>query len=113
MVSDKDEEEDDESPQYKFYRSEKILGTLYREVDEMKVWHEDIKTTLPTGVASFWHDFLLAVRKRCADVGCVAWHGKLEQAHHLRHVYVFCIPAARKFPSLSVMNALLTFRFFF
>ena len=33
-----DEDEDDSEPRRKYYKSEKVLGKLYRAIDERKIW---------------------------------------------------------------------------
>lgn len=35
-------EDEDSEPRRKYYRSEKVLGQLYRAVDERKIWHGDV-----------------------------------------------------------------------
>lgn len=32
----------------RYHRSEKILGRLYRDIDEKKIWSEDIHRNIPT-----------------------------------------------------------------
>ncbi|KAF3766441.1 RdRP-domain-containing protein [Cryphonectria parasitica EP155] len=60
-----DAEEDQFSPQrHRYYRSDKILGQLYRAVDEKKIWREDVQSKFQPRSASFWDDFLIAIRPR-------------------------------------------------
>ena len=39
-----DEDEDDSGPPRKYYKSEKILGKLYRAIDERKIWYENVRS---------------------------------------------------------------------
>lgn len=43
---------------HKYYRSEKILGQLYRAVDEEKIWNDHIKITVDTSGPTIWQEFL-------------------------------------------------------
>ncbi|BDD58416.1 hypothetical protein MAP00_003696 [Monascus purpureus] len=36
-----DEDEHDTEPRRKYYKSDKILGKLYRAINERKIWYED------------------------------------------------------------------------
>ncbi|TLD30889.1 hypothetical protein PspLS_02686 [Pyricularia sp. CBS 133598] len=40
-----EEDEEGDGPRYKYYPSEKVLGRLYREIDEEKIWDENIRVT--------------------------------------------------------------------
>lgn len=85
-----DEEEDPFSgTRYGYYKSEKILGQLYRAIDVPKIWKEDIHSkTRPVG-ASFWDDFILKIRPRYeAVVGHgQLWTGYMETAREVRGWY--------------------------
>lgn len=60
-----DEEEDQYSPQrHQYYKSEKILGHLYRAINEQQIWYEDVKSRVRPHGASFWDGFHNAVKPR-------------------------------------------------
>ena len=85
-----DENEDsdeDDGPRFKFYKSEKILGRLYREINEEKVWAEEIKTLPSPSGSSFWDDFITAIRPRWEALGGIRWHALTEDAHSIRQRY--------------------------
>lgn len=47
---------------FEYYYSDKVLGHLYRAVDEQKVW-KDVQSKLrPRGSSSMWDDIILATR---------------------------------------------------
>jgi hypothetical protein len=83
------DDDDDARLCYKYYRSDRILGKLYRAVDEEKIWHEDVRR-VPTGGSSFWDDFLNMVNNRIAALRVAAevdWTAKAGIAKHMRQVY--------------------------
>lgn len=60
-----DEEEDQYSARrHKYYKSEKLLGRLYRAIDEQKIWYDEVKSKIRPHGASFWDGFLSAVKPR-------------------------------------------------
>ena len=83
---EEDEEEDEDGPRYRYYRSEKVLGHLYRAVDEQKIWAEDIHKTLPMGGASFWDELITSFKRRIRDFigGDVRWEHRREEAERIR-----------------------------
>lgn len=62
-----DDEDENKAPRYDYYESEKILGKLYRAIDEKKIWHENVKIHTPHSDDSrnMWRDFLLRVENEC------------------------------------------------
>ncbi|KAK3684108.1 RNA dependent RNA polymerase-domain-containing protein [Podospora appendiculata] len=89
-----DDEDNEEGPRYKYYRSEKILGELYRAVDEKNIWAQDIKRTVPTGGASFWDELISTLRQRVSTIGEIRWTHRSEEAYRIRHAYDDAILAA-------------------
>ena len=79
-----DDDDDDSGPRYQYYKSEKLLGHLYRAVDERKIWAEDIHIKLSTGGPSFWDEFLLHITERCNKLGCSGWNERMEEARRIR-----------------------------
>ncbi|KAK4139079.1 RNA dependent RNA polymerase-domain-containing protein [Dichotomopilus funicola] len=88
MAPRDDDNDDDEGPRHKFYRSEKLLGQLYRNVDERKIWAEDVKMAGWDKGPSFWSRLLEALDQRTARLGrVVRWKHRLEVARQLLHIY--------------------------
>lgn len=85
-----DEEEDQfAGARYVYYKSEKILGHLYRAVDVPKIWKEDVKSKIRPHGASFWDEIILKIRPRYeAVVGDTkGWTDHMETARELRVWY--------------------------
>lgn len=90
-----EEAEDEEEDQYNrqrhiFYKSEKLLGYLFREIDEQRIWLEDIRSRLPaTEGSSFWDDFITATRPRYEAIveDTRGWVGCLKTAREIRGWY--------------------------
>lgn len=93
---------DDEEDQYNrqrhvYYKSEKLLGYLYRAIDEQKIWHEDVRSKVPdAGGSSFWDDFFIKTRPRYEAIVEEArgWVGRLETAREIRGWYEEAVSAA-------------------
>lgn len=83
-----DDEEGEDGPRHQYYRSEKILGQLYRAVDEGKVWAEDIRMTIAPGGPSFWDQLLTRLNQRVRAIGPVEWQHRSAEAHRIRHALV-------------------------
>ncbi|KAG7285624.1 hypothetical protein NEMBOFW57_010253 [Staphylotrichum longicolle] len=84
---DEDEDDDEGGPRHSFYASEKILGKLYRAVDEQKIWAEDIRMTVMIEGPSVWEELLAALTERASAIGPLEWQHRLEEAHGIRHAY--------------------------
>ncbi|EFX06378.1 RNA-dependent RNA polymerase [Grosmannia clavigera kw1407] len=83
-----------DGPAHKYYRSEKVLGVLYRAVDERKIWYTDIHkgesettTTDGTGAGTVLDKLREWARKQCAELGCDSWHERQEEAAGIRSAY--------------------------
>lgn len=75
--------DDAEGPRHKYYESKKVLGELYRAIDERKIWMDDIKTTTAPG-SDFWDTFLHGIQSQIEAIGCVRWEQHLEEAERIR-----------------------------
>lgn len=64
-----------------YYRSEKVLGKLYRGIDEQKIWNEEIRSTASPRPAIIWKILITNLTKRCIDLGA---SGNVETARQLR-----------------------------
>ncbi|CAJ2512005.1 Uu.00g076300.m01.CDS01 [Anthostomella pinea] len=81
------DEDDDTGPKYKYYKSEKILGKLYRAIDEKKTWKNDIHLTVNQYDASVWDGVLLYTNRKCEELGGVDWKSALKEARSIRQAY--------------------------
>lgn len=83
------EEDQYSSPRRVYYKSEKLLGHLYRAIDERQIWYEDVKCKVRPLGASFWDGFLNAIRPRYEAVVTDAseWTSHLEIAREIRGWY--------------------------
>ncbi|CAK7233787.1 hypothetical protein SCUCBS95973_008714 [Sporothrix curviconia] len=89
MVKDEDEEDEADqheldAPRYKYYRSIKTLGTLYRAIDERQIW-QDVQ--VPPTDESFYKTFLAWATRECKILGCGDWQARIEEALRIRSAY--------------------------
>lgn len=86
--NDNQEDEDEEDgPRHRYYVSERVLGELYRAVDEQKIWDEDVRRVPPMGGASFWDQLIIKFKERVNSIGQVQWHHRTDEARRLRLAY--------------------------
>lgn len=79
-----DNDDDDDTPRYKYYASKKVLGKLYRAVDETKIWTRDIKLEVLSDGPSFWDELERSLLKRIGTIGEVRWKHRLDEARRIR-----------------------------
>lgn len=86
-----EDEEAFENPRHQYYRSEKILGKLYRAVNEQEIWNEQIYRSRARRPTSFWSQYLATMTRRYEAVVPVtehtAWVSRLITARELRAIY--------------------------
>ncbi|KAL4925196.1 RNA dependent RNA polymerase [Aspergillus undulatus] len=88
-------DDDDTGPVHKYYRSEKILGRLYRAIDEHKIWSEEIRSTVAPHPKTVWRKLVDSLTARCITFGAsVNWQGHVETAKQLRAAYEDAITTA-------------------
>ena len=67
IADDESDDDDDETmsrTKQRYHESQKILGKLYRAIDERKIWENDIRREVKNTSPSVWEQlFGLAVRK--------------------------------------------------
>jgi len=81
---DSDDEYESGSVKYQHYRSEKILGKLYRAIDEKRIWAEDIRLhEVSKNGSSVWEEFLARATAQCQRYG-VLWKNRTTEARQLR-----------------------------
>ncbi|PHH75454.1 hypothetical protein CDD80_2356 [Ophiocordyceps camponoti-rufipedis] len=72
----------------RFHRSSKVLGTLYRGVDEKKIWSEDISRAVNTRGPSVWDQFLTTMQEQIEDCGiALDYKSYAEKGWQLRGLY--------------------------
>lgn len=82
---DDDDEDNEEGPRHKFYQSNRILGRLYRGVDEERIWAKDIKMETSAKGPSFWDRLIAALQERVSAIGPVEWEHRSAEARRIRH----------------------------
>ena len=82
------EDEDDAGPPRKYYKSTKILGKLYRAIDERKIWNEDVRSDTTSKGGSFWDEFISSCAKQHEVFGQIGWTHRSEEARRIRSAYV-------------------------
>ncbi|KAL2863858.1 RNA dependent RNA polymerase [Aspergillus lucknowensis] len=89
-------EDEDSGPVHKYYRSEKILGKLYRAIDEHKIWSAEIRTTpQQPNPALFWEKLIDSLTARCLAIDPhVKWQHHVETARQIRSSYEDAIHGA-------------------
>ncbi|KAI3323950.1 RdRP-domain-containing protein [Xylariaceae sp. AK1471] len=81
------DEDDDTGPRHRFYKSDKILGELYRAIDEKKIWKDDIHLTVNRFSPSLWDEILVHIGRQCEDLGDFNWRRALGEARSIRQAY--------------------------
>jgi hypothetical protein len=81
---DSDGEYEGSAPKHHYYRSEKILGKLYRAIDEKKIWKEDIRMNeVKSDGKSFWNELIALMSMLCSERDIV-WTRRIKEAHQIR-----------------------------
>ncbi|KAK2001384.1 RNA dependent RNA polymerase [Colletotrichum falcatum] len=83
------DEEDAQGPNHKYYKSENILGELYRNVNEKQIWDEDITRVVSKAGPSVWDQFMGLMERKIEEYGKgrINWKTRREQAKSLRDVF--------------------------
>ncbi|KAI0909356.1 RNA dependent RNA polymerase-domain-containing protein [Ustulina deusta] len=85
--ADEDEDEDT-GPKHRFYKSEKILGKLYRAIDEKRIWKDDIHLVVNHSGPLLWDEIIVHIKRRCdMNLGHVDWQGAINEARSIRQAY--------------------------
>ncbi|GKZ35522.1 hypothetical protein AbraIFM66950_006184 [Aspergillus brasiliensis] len=87
--------DDDLEPLHRYYKSEKILGKLYRGVDEQQIWQDDVQSKVRPNEDEFWNEFLWSSQERCDKTGKLSWERWLDEARHIRLRYEEAVFSAR------------------
>ncbi|KAL6901256.1 RNA dependent RNA polymerase domain-containing protein [Trichoderma evansii] len=94
-IDDPNEDEDDEDgmgmAKYKYYTSVKILGELFRGVDEKKIWAKDVQRPVDMSGASLWDQLDMHVRAALREEGYstldIDYKRRIDYAWTIRDVY--------------------------
>ncbi|KAI0420341.1 RNA dependent RNA polymerase-domain-containing protein [Xylaria grammica] len=82
------DEDDDSGPKHKFYKSDKVLGKLYRAIDEKKIWKDDIHLNINRFGPYLWDELMVHIIRQCEkNLGHVEWRGALDEAKSIRQAY--------------------------
>ncbi|KAL7623670.1 hypothetical protein AAE478_005222 [Parahypoxylon ruwenzoriense] len=82
-----DDDDDESGPRFGYYNSDKILGRLYRAIDEKKIWQKDIRSRVNSSGMSVWDRLLRHIERRCEELGGVNWKPALDEANRIRQTY--------------------------
>ncbi|KAL5000778.1 RNA dependent RNA polymerase-domain-containing protein [Aspergillus recurvatus] len=78
----------DSGPVHKYYQSEKILGKLYRAINEHEIWRKDIRAMTKPNPTAVWKKIADSLTGRCIVLGAsVNWKDHVETARQLRAAY--------------------------
>ncbi|KAK7947707.1 RNA-dependent RNA polymerase [Apiospora aurea] len=85
-----DDDEETDSPRYTYYESDKILGLLYRAIDEKKIWHDSVRVNSNRVAGpAVWNALMTLIESECAaKVGVeVNWKQFESEASKIRETY--------------------------
>ncbi|KAK8009403.1 hypothetical protein PG991_011954 [Apiospora marii] len=85
-----DEDEENDSPRFKYYESDKILGQLYRAIDEKRIWHESVRVnTKHVAGPPVWNALISLIESECTETlgGEVDWKQYEAEAIKIRETY--------------------------
>ncbi|KIH95165.1 RNA-dependent RNA polymerase [Sporothrix brasiliensis 5110] len=93
--ADDDETHELDAPTYKYYQSTKTLGTLYRAIDERRIWQDDVRYTISNGNGDgdadeepmFYDAFLEWATHECELLGGTNWQQRTDEALRIRSAY--------------------------
>ena len=85
--SNNDDDDDDNSgPKYLYYRSDKVLGQLYRAINEKKIWYEKIKVPVNHDVSVLDGLFSFITSECASKLGGIGWtKAIIKKAWEIRH----------------------------
>jgi hypothetical protein len=78
-----DDDDEVERP-HRYYKSEKILGKLYRAIDEGNIWLKHVRCEEATDETSFWDELIEDHEDRCRALGRDSWEEYAEEAARIR-----------------------------
>lgn len=78
-------QDESDQPTYRYYQSEKILGKLYRAINEKQIWDEHMQTDQRSNTEGFWESFLEGVLYQYDSLQSVIWNSYEEDAWQIQH----------------------------
>ncbi|KAK4462313.1 RNA-dependent RNA polymerase 1 [Cladorrhinum samala] len=86
--SEAGQDDGDEGPHFKYYKSDRIIGQLFRAVDEREIWHSAIRRNVPKGGGpTFWREFFDGLAERASALGNPKWRRRLREAETICETY--------------------------
>ncbi|KAI1169475.1 RNA dependent RNA polymerase-domain-containing protein [Nemania sp. FL0916] len=83
-----EDEDDDVGPKHMFYPSDKILGKLYRAIDEKQIWRDDIHVVVNRFGPSLWDELIVNITGKCQELfGEIHWQRAKDEASSIRQAY--------------------------
>ncbi|OTA99863.1 hypothetical protein M426DRAFT_324753 [Hypoxylon sp. CI-4A] len=82
-----DDDDDDNGPGHVYYWSEKVLGKLYRAIDEKKIWKRDIHQGINRQGPLVWDLLLSYIMKKCRKLGGIDWTAAIDNARRIRQIF--------------------------
>ncbi|KAK7977121.1 hypothetical protein PG988_004611 [Apiospora saccharicola] len=85
-----DADEENDGPRYEYYESDKILGLLYRAIDEKRIWHESVRVnTKRSAGPPVWNALISLIESECTEAlgGEVDWKQYEAEALKIRETY--------------------------
>lgn len=81
-------EDDDDAtgPKFEYYESEKVLGELYRAIDEKRLWSDEVRIQVDRRGPSVWDQVLAYIKKECDRLGGMDWIHALSEARQIRNL---------------------------
>lgn len=86
LVTNEDDEDDNTGPNYGYYKSEKILGKLFRAIDEKRIWRDDIRDPAAEAAGPIWKELLAYIAEDCDDLGDIDPQSAAEEALGIQQV---------------------------
>jgi len=97
LPPDEVDEDDRTGSRFLFYKSERALGHLFRNIDERKIWHEDIQMFDRREGQTLWGQLLHFIKRSCVEhhLGDVKWREALDEAGVILDTWVSHFVAER------------------
>lgn len=84
-TQNKEANDDEDFSPYRYYKSDKILGTLYRAIDEHEIFSELHSHRLPPGSKTLLDQLWTYVSRACQ---MIPWHQHIPEARVIMDTYV-------------------------
>ena len=71
LDTNEDDEDDNTGPNYKYYKSDKVLGKLFRAIEERRIWRDDIRNIAVETAVPLWEELAGHIIDKCKELGGV------------------------------------------